>query len=113
MSKIILGIEITMLKSVKFALNSAKSRAFCNLALRYRKHVLVIYKFTCNYRSFTRVKREEKPWTPLLQRAKNHMGKGNKLIQPERRNALQALMTSLYVQSTLKRNLHIWNFTLY
>jgi hypothetical protein len=44
--------------------------------------------------------------TPLLQRVQNHMSKGNRRNQPERQNASQALMTSLYIQSTLKRDLH-------
>ncbi len=46
--------------------------------------------------------------TPLLQRVQIHMSKGNKGIQPEREletEAKQALRTSLYIQSTLKRNL--------
>jgi hypothetical protein len=46
--------------------------------------------------------------TPLLQRVQIHMSKGNKGIQPERKletEAKQALRTSLYIQSTLKRNL--------
>ncbi len=43
--------------------------------------------------------------TALLQRVQNHMSKGNKESQSECRNASQALMTSLYIQSTLKRDL--------
>jgi hypothetical protein len=50
--------------------------------------------------------------TPLLQDVQNHMSKGNKGRQPERdleAEAKQALRTSLYIQSTLKRNLY-WEF---
>ncbi len=52
------------------------------------------------------------PSARLLQRVQNHMSKGNKENQPERRNAWQALMTSLSMQSTLKRDLHREFYTL-
>jgi hypothetical protein len=47
--------------------------------------------------------------TPLLRHLENHMPKGNKGNHSERQLAAlakQALRTSVYIQSTLKRNLH-------
>jgi hypothetical protein len=46
---------------------------------------------------------------PLLQHLQNHVSKGNKGNRPERQLAAlakQAIMTSVYTESTLKRNLH-------
>ncbi len=53
---------------------------------------------------------------PLPQRVKNHMSKGNKRIQPERRKASHALMTSLYMQTAAAEYFEArftWNFSLY